>query len=103
MEMAGRVVTATAYAAIWRGQPGGRASTGRRSRAHQTCLGRPTVHWSPSGVNEYLEVFPHLTRTQVYGLAKEAAAVISRMSTLPPGAPGGIREAASQRLSGVAW
>jgi hypothetical protein len=38
-------------------------------------------------------VFPRLTRAQVYGLAKEAAAVISRMSTLPPGAPGGIREA----------
>jgi hypothetical protein len=62
MEMAGRVVTTTAYAAIWRGQPGGRTSTGRRSGAHQTCLGRPTVHWSPSGVNEYLEAFPHLNR-----------------------------------------
>lgn len=73
METAGRVVTTTAYAANWRGQPGGRTSTGRRSGAHQTCLGRPTVHWSPSGVNEYLEAFPHLIARELRPRQEAAA------------------------------
>jgi hypothetical protein len=73
METAGRVVTTTAYAVNWRGQPGGRTSTGRRSGAHQTCLGRPTVHWSPSGVNEYLEAFPHLIARELRSRQEAAA------------------------------